>query len=212
MEVTIVFSSKKAYNKFMRNYRNGKGTNIKPDDVEIVGAGFLDGLKKAGRTVASGAKSVAQSDIGKALIKEGIKAGKQGATAALVSRGVNPQLAMSVTDIGAKAANKQVDGMGFLSNLKNAGKNAIKSDLAKSLGKLAVNEGFNQLNNQMAQRGYSNNITNALSGLAQKEMNSQISGMGFGGDGLSQSVQNMHSERMARVRSYKKGGSFRLPG
>jgi len=119
---------------------------------------------------------------------------------------------MSVTDIGAKAANKQVDGMGFLSNLKNAGKNAIKSDLAKSLGKLAVNEGFNQLNNQMAQRGYSNNITNALSGLAQKEMNSQISGMGFGGDGLSQSVQNMHSERMARVRSYKKGGSFRLPG
>jgi hypothetical protein len=207
MEVTIVFSSKKAYNKFMRNYRNGKGTNISPKDVEVVGAGFGDFMRNVGNTV----KSVAKSDVGKALIKEGIKAGKQGAAAAMMSRGMNPQLAMGISDIGANVATQQVNGMGFLSNLKNAGKSALKSDLGKSLGKLAVNEGFNQLNNQMAQRGYSNNVTNALSGIAQKELNSQISGMGFGGDGLNQSVQNMHSDRMARVRSYKKGGSFRLP-
>jgi hypothetical protein len=59
MQLNVRFNNKKAYNKFRRNYKKGKGVNIKPSDIEVIdGEGFLDGLKK-----------VANSQITKGIVK-----------------------------------------------------------------------------------------------------------------------------------------------
>jgi hypothetical protein len=41
MNVNLKFNNKKAYNKFKRNVKKGKGVNVKPSDIEVIeGDGF----------------------------------------------------------------------------------------------------------------------------------------------------------------------------
>lgn len=213
MEITVSFTSKKAYNKFLRNYQNGKGTNIKPSEVEIVGGSFLDTMRNVGSKALSIGKKAARSDIGKAILREGINVGAQGATYALASRGVPMPIAGILTNAGSNYANQQVDGMGFLSNMKSAGRSAISSGIGKAVLREGVKLGTNIARDQLAQRGYDGAITNTLLNTGNQLASQQINGMGFGGDGLHQSVNNQNQMRMMHARSFRKanGGSFRLP-
>jgi hypothetical protein len=218
MEITLSFSSKKNYNKFMRNYANGKGTVISSKNADLISSEVSGNMQGEGfgdfvRGVKNVGKSAVKSDIGKALIKEGIRAGAQGATMAMASRGVPMPIAGIVSNAGAQYANQRVDGLGFLSNLKSAGKSALTSNIGKTIAKEGIKLGTNMARDQLAQRGYDGAITNTLLSAGNQLANQQINsmGQGFGGPGLSESIANINQMKMSRVRAHKRGGSFRLP-
>ncbi len=203
MEVTLQFTDKKSFNKFMRNMQKGKGTVMGPNNVSFSGEGFLDSVK-------GGLKAVAKSDIGKQLIKKGMDTAVTGLKAGLISRGAPPSLVNAVADEGNKMAKKevmkQVDGMGFLDSMKKA----VKSDIGKAITKTVVNERFKQANKSLAERGYSNDLTKGISSALQSETNKNISGMGAGRKKKLVKGSQEARDYMAKLRELKKtrGGSI----
>lgn len=235
MEVTISFKTKSAYNKFMRNMRNGKGTIVsnKTASLSMDGEGFGDMLKSVGK------------QVGKKILNEGIKAGARAIKQNVISKapmGLNV-IGDTLVDLAADQSQKQVNGMGLYPILgynhrnqyhpelwvkksqgaglfdtaKALAKKASKSKIAGDLGKMALNAGKQQLQQQLNNRtsGFANQLGNIVLNEATNQANSQLQqyqGSGYvnslGGNGLlSNSVLNGISKSSRK----KVGGSFRMP-
>lgn len=217
MQVVVNFKSKKHYNRFMRNYHSGKGTNLsdKNCEVSVDGSGFFDVVKSVGK------------EVGKKALKEvsnaGIKAGTEMAKGAIRSRlGPLGGVSDAIIDAGARAGqnqvNQKINGLGFFDGMKQIGMNAVNSKIGKDLVRAGIQEGSKQIKRQIA-----NNTANrpllggfgtTLAGASEKALLNKVGGAitysdSLGGNGLAQSVSNIN-DKMARVRAFR-GGSFRLP-
>jgi hypothetical protein len=108
--VTITFKDKKTLNRFKRNLKNGKGTNIKPSDIH--GDGIFDSLK-----------SVANSQITKAVVKA-------------VAPAIVNAVGSKTGPVGSALANGAINaytGSGFVDTMKKIGKSKILKAVAKEV-------------------------------------------------------------------------------
>ena len=114
---------------------------------------------------------------------------------------------------------QQAQGSGFMDVAKSMAKKAVKSKIGKDLMKQGINAMANQASTYIPQSGMAGVIGNTINNAVKQEAVKQVEGMGMsagipynslGGNGLAQNVSNIN-DKMARVRSFKKGGSFRLP-
>jgi hypothetical protein len=99
----IQFKDKRTYNKFKRNLKNGKGTNIKPSDIH--GDGVFDTLKSIGKSkVTKGiVKALAPSIAGAVQTATGSQ------TAGLVAKGaINGYTGSGILDVVKKVANSNI--------------------------------------------------------------------------------------------------------
>jgi hypothetical protein len=214
MQVSLNFKTKRDYNRFMRNYHAGKGTNIskKNCDLEVEGYGFFDAVKSIGK------------DIGKKVVKDvataGIKAGSEMAKGAIRSRvgplgGVTDALIDAGARAGQQQVNKKISGMGLFDGMQKIGMRAVNSKVGKDLIKMGIQEGAKQAKKGLAYKTWDRSgIGNAVINATENALVNKVGGAlqysdSLGGNGLAESVSNINS-KMARVRSFR-GGSFRLP-
>ena len=203
MHVVIQFHSKKEYNKFMRNYTAGKGTNLSHKNMTVVqdGGGFFDSLRSVGNTL----KSVATSDAGKSLQKLALTAAVNGAQGALAQRGLSNNITNGLLNLGQNAGSKAIDGEGFFDDLKAGVKAVASSKIGKDLGNLAINQGANLARNALANRGYNGPLTNGLLDIGTQVASNQVNGGGFK-KGSSEAKEKM--ARLRAMRGSKRGGSI----
>lgn len=214
MQVSLNFKTKRDYNRFIRNYHAGKGTNIskKNCEIETEGSGFFDAVKSIGK------------DIGKKVAKDvanaGIKAGSEMAKGAIRSRvgplgGVSDALIDAGARAGQQQVNKKISGLGLFDGMKEIGMRAANSKVGKDLIKAGIKEGARQAKRGLAYKTWDRSgIGNAVIGATENALVNKVGGAlaysdSLGGNGLAESVSNINS-KMARVRSFR-GGSFRLP-
>jgi hypothetical protein len=136
MQVHLRFNNKKAYNKFRRNVKKGKGVNIKASDLDDVVEGegnFLDGLKK-----------VASSKITKGIVK------------AVVA----PAVTKIISSTGGKFAG-DVSQAGFDAYTGSGLMDILKSKTAKNLTKVLAPVIANQV-----QKSTGSNLAGNLTGVA----------------------------------------------
>lgn len=196
MEVSISFKTKSAYNKFMRNMRNGKGTVIssKNADVSMEGGNILGDIKKVGQKIVGGFKRIGRDKGVKRFVnsvrpalRELKKIGKQalhdkiaeGAMGAADSLGQNDILKKQALSVLTNTAHEKVAGLG----LRRAG---LTLQQARQKNPKLLTQVANQ---QGGSVGFSNSL---------------------GGDGVSQSIQNITGNNASKARK-KVGGSFRMP-
>jgi hypothetical protein len=99
----IQFKDKKTLNKFKRNLKNGKGTNIKPSDIH--GDGIFDNIKAIGKSkITKGiVKALAPSIAGVVQTATGSP------TAGLVAKGaINAYTGSGLLDVVKKVANSNI--------------------------------------------------------------------------------------------------------
>ena len=236
MEVSISFKTKSAYNKFLRNMRNGKGSIVsnKTASLSMNGEGFGDMLKSVGKTV------------GKQILNEGIKAGAKAIKQQVISKtpmGLNT-IGNTLVDLASDQGQKQVKGMGlpygyvggpssiprpelWASRKSGAGlfdvakslaKKASKSKIAGDLGNLAIKAGKQQLQQQLNNNtsGFAKQLGNVVLNEATNQASSQLQNYQGGGysDFLGGNALLSNSINNNLSKSHKKayGGSFRLNG
>lgn len=240
MEVTIQFKSKKDYNRFLRNYNSNKGFVISPKNCDILhdGSGFLDVAKSFGKDIAkktlkegvkAGVKAIKGANslpgplgqIGNQIVD----VGADFATGAINKKvdglgiGMVGNTLSSIPPQARAAWLRNHQGAGFLDQAKKMAKKAAKSKIGKDLMKAGINAASNQAANYIPQSGMAGVIGNTLNNAVKQEATKQVEGMGIssgipynslGGNGLAQNINNIN-DRMAHARSFKRGGSFRLP-
>jgi hypothetical protein len=109
--VTLSFKDKRNFNKFKRNMKNGKGTNIKPSDIH--GEGIFDSIKAVGNSKI--AKSVAK------------------AAAPLIAQQVQKATGSNLAGDIANASVNAYAGSGFLETMKSIGNSKITKGIVKGL-------------------------------------------------------------------------------
>jgi hypothetical protein len=185
--VTIEFKDKKTYNKFKRNMKNGKGTNIKPSDIH--GDGIFDTLK-----------SVANSKITKGIVK---------AVAPVIVGAV----ASRTGPMGASLANAGLNayaGSGFLDIVKGVANSKITKGLVKTLAPVVANQIQQRTGSNLAGSPTSGAL-NAYSGSGANKVVSQ-SGIALpanvlpSGPNQDLDLKATMRARMANVRAHRKRG------
>lgn len=235
MEVQLSFKSKAQYSKFMRNFRNSKGTVISNKNVSLSmnGEGFGDMIKGVGK------------QIGKKVLNEVVKEGAKQIKKNVISKapaGLDV-IGNTLVDLASNETQKKVSGMGMMvaplgyidgrksiprpelwkkkgSGFLDTAKSLSKSKLANNLGKMAIAEGKKQLKQQLNKRtsGLANAVGNVLlneaGNQATGQLNAYSGGGGYtdslGGNGIQQSMQNITGSNAKKVKKAV-GGSFRLP-
>lgn len=108
----LEFRSKRDYNRFMRNLKNGKGTVVKPEMLHL-GSGIFNKLKRGLKAVASNpiAKAVIGQvkDVALDKVKDGF-----GQLGQMIDQRTGNNFGSTVTgalgNLATKEASKQIDG------------------------------------------------------------------------------------------------------
>ncbi len=113
-------------------------------------------------------------------------------------------------------------GSGFGDFMKNMAKKAVSSDIAKNLAKKAISTVVNKtadfIDSKTGNTGIASSLANPLANVATQQVQNQMDKAGQGMRRGRKSAQNIYgmgansiAERMAMVRSYKKGRSILSP-
>jgi hypothetical protein len=126
--VNLNFKNKQAYNKFKRNVKKGKGTNLKASDIE--GEGIFDVVQ-----------GIATSKVTKGIVKALAPA----VTSAITAKTGSP-LAGQIANAGINAYR----GSGILDILKKVGNSKVTKGVAKALAPAIVDQVKKQTGSNLA--------------------------------------------------------------
>jgi hypothetical protein len=187
----VQFKDKKAYNKFKRNLKNGKGTNIKPSDIH--GEGIFDSVKAIGN-----------SKITKSIAK---------AAAPLVAQQIKKSTGIDLAGNIAQAGVNAYAGSGFLDVMKSVAKSKITKGIVRGLTP-AISQTIAKTSGSNFAGDVAGSALNAYSGSGVPKVVGQ-SGVALpatvlpSGPNQDLDLKATMKTRMAAVRSHrkKKGGS-----